>query len=171
MALKTNTTYIQQSRYHEICNLARLDSDSERKALISRDSRAQGKTIQPVVLLSRKSILSLGHVKEAIHRFLQIDDVFSTDFLTDTVIVQQELDDKDTHPDLPVLRDPIEVSTETNRKICRTYHLEEILEAESLPEGPYFLVGSELHQAWRLYADHVESFLTTVVPSPTTSEG
>ena len=33
-----------------------------------------------------------------------------------------------------------------------------------LPEGPYFAVGRQLHQAWRLYPDNLSSFVTAVIP-------
>lgn len=34
-----------------------------------------------------------------------------------------------------------------------------------LPEGPYFLQGKNLHQAWRLYSDEFSSFTAGVVPN------
>ena len=34
----------------------------------------------------------------------------------------------------------------------------------SLPSGPYFLYGSNIHQAWRLYADNLDSFVFAVIP-------
>lgn len=33
-----------------------------------------------------------------------------------------------------------------------------------LPSGPYFLYGTEIHQAWRLYEDHLDAFIFGVVP-------
>ncbi len=33
------------------------------------------------------------------------------------------------------------------------------------PEGPYFLLGNQLHQAWRLYPDTLDSFVTTIISS------
>ena len=57
---------------------------------------------------------------------------------------------------------------------CIPSELANYLESKSLvpvlladlpvPEGPYFIVGRELHQAWRLYPDHLGAFATTVVP-------
>ena len=35
-----------------------------------------------------------------------------------------------------------------------------------LPEGPYFVVGTELHQAWRLYEDSLEAFVSSTVSAP-----
>jgi hypothetical protein len=32
-------------------------------------------------------------------------------------------------------------------------------------EGPYFIQGNELHQAWLLYPDELEAFVSTIVPS------
>lgn len=34
----------------------------------------------------------------------------------------------------------------------------------SLPEGPYFTCGREIHQAWRLHPDRLSAFVTGVVP-------
>jgi hypothetical protein len=36
-----------------------------------------------------------------------------------------------------------------------------------LPEGPYFLVGDSIHQAWKLYADELDSFSVAVIPQYT----
>lgn len=33
-----------------------------------------------------------------------------------------------------------------------------------IPEGPYFVVGKSLHQAWRLYPDNFGAFSTAVIP-------
>jgi hypothetical protein len=38
-------------------------------------------------------------------------------------------------------------------------------ETTKLPEGPYLVDGSGVHQAWRLYPDILEAFVTAVVPS------
>ncbi|KAI2616845.1 amidase signature enzyme [Hypoxylon sp. NC1633] len=37
--------------------------------------------------------------------------------------------------------------------------------AEYLPEGPYFLVGNSLHQAWRLYPDVLRAFVVASIPT------
>lgn len=34
----------------------------------------------------------------------------------------------------------------------------------ALPSGPYFLHGPNLHQAWRLYDDHLGAFTFGVIP-------
>jgi hypothetical protein len=40
-----------------------------------------------------------------------------------------------------------------------------VLEEElDIPEGPYFVVGKCLHQAWRLYPDDLGAFSTSVIP-------
>ena len=35
------------------------------------------------------------------------------------------------------------------------------------PEGPYFRVGSALHQAWRLFADDYRAFVVGTIPAST----
>lgn len=35
---------------------------------------------------------------------------------------------------------------------------------DPLPEGPYFLVGNNIHQAWKMYADNLDSLTVAVVP-------
>lgn len=36
-----------------------------------------------------------------------------------------------------------------------------------LAPGPYFFMGSSIHQAWRLYEDHLEAFVISVIPETT----
>lgn len=36
---------------------------------------------------------------------------------------------------------------------------------DALPDGPYFKNGSNLHRAWRLYADENLAFTLPVIPS------
>ncbi len=40
-----------------------------------------------------------------------------------------------------------------------------LISLDVLPEGPYFLSGTAVHQAWRLYADELRAFVLATVPS------
>jgi hypothetical protein len=52
--------------------------------------------------------------------------------------------------------------------IAPVYHLRTEFEATEnvaeLPSGPYFLSGSNLHQAWRLYPDDLDAFTVGMIP-------
>jgi hypothetical protein len=45
-----------------------------------------------------------------------------------------------------------------------TYDLETSKKKDLLPSGPYFLSGQNLHQAWRLYPDHLDAFNFGLLP-------
>lgn len=120
---------------------------------IRNDPRTAGHralTSKPVVLLSLDEASTEESILRVIESF-RSDDVFSDDFLTDTVVVQ---------------------TASLNKKLrirCGKWspdHVIEIENSHALPDGPYFLTADNLlAQAWRLYPDTQDAFSTTFVPN------
>ncbi|KAJ5919193.1 hypothetical protein N7466_010136 [Penicillium verhagenii] len=86
----------------------------------------------------------------------------SADFMTSTVIIQ--------HSSSQIAG---QYQAEDFQTSVGNWKVEELLSLVRkpgdlpIPEGLYLLCnGSELHQAWRLYPDHLDAFTTTVIPSP-----
>lgn len=90
------------------------------------------------------------------------DDVFSQSFLTDTVIVQGNVQDFQRVRDAWLTLSP--------NPVTGSWAPSQVLLVESperdIPNGPYFLgPGLQLYQAWRLYPDTQGSFVTSLFPS------
>ncbi|KAJ4154988.1 hypothetical protein LMH87_000258 [Akanthomyces muscarius] len=125
------------------------------------DSRPQDAVAnQPVLLLSLHRESTAVDVAHKIAAFYDNDDVFSEDFLTDTVIVQV-----DQPEEAPAIQ-----WADVHRLVGRggSWHPVHILQVEDtqLPQGPYFLSpGNLLFQAWRLYPDTQDAFVSTFVPA------
>lgn len=82
--------------------------------------------------------------------FELVDDVYSKDFAETIVVVDTDTDTLNTDP--------------TARINSSLLHYRHDSSAASLPSGPYFLQGSEIHQAWRVYRDELDAFIFGVVP-------
>lgn len=94
---------------------------------------------------------------------MQHNDVFSDDFLTDTVMIQgqngQTVDES--------LIQWAGFSVETAHGHWKPDRIIKIEFNVALEPGPYFLLpGRILAQAWRLYPDTQDAFATTFVPTP-----
>jgi hypothetical protein len=93
--------------------------------------------------------------------------VFSDDFLNGVVAVQQschaKLEEQKREGDL-------HVQIVAGWTYAKSFLLVSPDASERLiPPGPYFMVGGGLHQAWRIYPDKLNAFMTTVVPNITDS--
>ncbi len=113
-----------------------------------------------MLLLSLHRESTAVDVAHKIAAFYDNDDVFSEDFLTDTVIVQV-----DQPEEAPAIQ-----WADVHRLVGRggSWHPVHILQVEDtqLPQGPYFLSpGNLLFQAWRLYPDTQDAFVSTFVPA------
>ncbi|PFH59838.1 hypothetical protein XA68_11787 [Ophiocordyceps unilateralis] len=118
--------------------------------------------VLPVTLLDTNEIF--GDVDDTLRRFQSRDDVFVPEF--GFVLVEK-----------PGANSSSVVSVRPDRE---TYRLRDqsqdaglfaSLAGEGLarlPSGPYFLLGPNLHQAWRLYDDTAEAFALAVVPENVT---
>lgn len=90
-------------------------------------------------------------------RFEAQDDVFALDFTRGGVLLAQIAGGK---PPLEKLSGSV--------RDCLTSQSSLLIFLESLKhiaEGPYFLKGNNLHEAWRLYEDELCSFVSSVVPA------
>ncbi|EFR04156.1 amidase [Nannizzia gypsea CBS 118893] len=134
-------------------------------------------TVTPAVVLhGQLGELSSETIQETFDRFLDVDDVFQEAFTKDTFLILS----------MPIGSQPAKVGNSTLSHTSTGRLSLEALPAElasslkskslvlcvldgefDLPEGPYFIVGQNLHQAWRLYPDTLGAFSTTVVPDDT----
>ena len=100
-------------------------------------------------------------IAQTIRDFKATDDVFSSDFLSSTIIVQTEkasrLDNSEMIQ-LPRLRALVAWDVKT------ILPLPLFADGSFLPSGPYFLFHGQIYEAWKLYADELSSFQTTVIP-------
>lgn len=119
-------------------------------------------------------LLSLGEntdndaVRKIVESFQKDDDVFSNDFLTDTVMIQRTVGKPSTSKLSHVLWDTLNLNTSDGPwKPARVITVDA---KHELPPGPYFLAsGNTLAQAWRLFPDTQDAFTTTFVPASNNS--
>ena len=126
-----------------------------------------GQVVAATVLHHDDHALTLAVVQDTLAQFSKLDDVFRPGFAQDTFLLVQTRPPCGTSHSGPEARP-------ADQDGCIPSELANYLESKSLvpvlladlpvPEGPYFIVGRELHQAWRLYPDHLGAFATTVVP-------
>lgn len=101
----------------------------------------------------------LQHIKH----FAEIDDVFSPDFLSPTIIVQWG------NASSSETLDPFRLN---KLRSCLSWDIQKVVrlhlfaDGTTLPSGPYFLYRGRVYEAWKLYADELASFQTTVVSDP-----
>ena len=119
-------------------------------------------TLRPATLVSLDSgPLKASVVTKLLGDFSRRDDVYSDDF-AQTLIVQTSgsvnLSSRFVGPPQVIWEGelgPFEA----------VFTAQPSSSQDLLPVGPYFLVGSNIHQAWRLYPDKLTAFITTVVPN------
>lgn len=80
--------------------------------------------------------------------FKEVDDVYNDDF-SKTILLTG------TPEELNLGK-----STLASQNVTTVYTSTDV----ELPPGPYFLYGTEIHQAWRLYEDYLDAFIFGVVP-------
>ncbi|KAK4446469.1 amidase signature enzyme [Podospora aff. communis PSN243] len=110
--------------------------------------------VKPFMVLSSANPSDLF---EAVSKFSQVDDVFSSIFLTDIVGV------------LGASKTPAEaqnVETRLGPWTVKYIHAVTSLQGgeASIPPGPYFLQGNTIHQAWKLYPDTLDAFSVAAYP-------
>lgn len=91
------------------------------------------------------------------------DGTLKSNDITDVTKDWHKSDDvwSEAFAELAVLQTPFGVEPNANRGII---HIQAKEGKEMLPSGPYFLHGSNVHQAWRLYPDEFDAFIAPVVP-------
>lgn len=116
--------------------------------------------IIPVLVLSESEInAGPEELGRTLQYFVDHDDVCSDDF-TGILVMKPSTTGHDVAPEsLAALR----------ATFSSIYHLAGSLETfandDSLPSGPYFLSGSNLHEAWRLYPDDLDAFTFGMIPA------
>lgn len=118
----------------------------------------------PSVLYSIPSIENVSgqEIIDTIWSFLDIDDVSIPEFFG--TLILQTPSNIDTGNLMRNLRLQNRIPTIIEDKVDEA--------TELLPSGPYFLCGRRLHQAWRLYSDHLDAFVITDIPKfPMNSSG
>ena len=117
------------------------------------------RSIKPAVVVALGCPqLSLEALRDAFADFAARDDVFQAGFVdSGTIIVQ--LPQGVESADCAI---PDEVGEFLRSRSSRLVFSSA---APSVPEGPYFIRGSSLHQAWRLYEDDMLSFVSAVIPA------
>ena len=108
-----------------------------------------------------------GHIDAAsiantLQHFAEIDDVYSAEF-HDSLVIQVP---PGVNTDVERLKSDITRFTDVEFGSLFSSRAEST--ALLLPSGPYFLQGRNIHQAWRLYSDHLDAFMQTTVPDDAT---
>jgi hypothetical protein len=118
--------------------------------------RASPSGIVPVVLISDLSgSNTVENVNKRISLFADVDDVYQHAF--DQTLVLQSGGEEVPNSFINKLR------ANASNRFSEVYHSSASLN-NLLPSGPYFLHGSNIHQAWRLYPDDLDAFIFAVVP-------
>lgn len=103
-------------------------------------------TIIPVVVLTSDL---LGSYAQKLRDF-EKDDVYSAAFSQTLIILCQDAESNPAQPSLEAFS-PV-------------YYANVNSTSDEILPGPYFLYGSDIHQAWRLYPDHLDAFIFGVIP-------
>ena len=107
--------------------------------------------------------ISVEHIESALTRFHEIDDVYCPEFAAQGTLILVHLS-----PNTPTLDDQVGAYIESSFKGKYIYQKAE--NKEDWKAGPYFLKEGQLHQAWRLYVDELETFVSAIIPSESDPE-
>ncbi|KAL8980442.1 MAG: hypothetical protein Q9205_004469 [Flavoplaca limonia] len=113
---------------------------------------------QPVTVISTvNGNLSEKDIVDQITAFLAKDDVYSEDFAS-TVVIQM--------PTGTTLENPINLSFIEQHSLTKSnVHYSTVIPTENLLlSGPYFVPGTGIYEAWRLYSDELDAFEIAVIP-------
>lgn len=111
--------------------------------------------IRPIVLIA-ENLFHSGPEKIAsqLDYFGRVDDIYSQAFAETIVVAHTGADE-------------VEIGTtpfNSSGVVSTILHSRVNSSNTPLPSGPYFLQGSNIHQAWRLYTDELDAFIFGVVP-------
>ncbi|KAI1110106.1 amidase signature domain-containing protein [Nemania sp. NC0429] len=116
--------------------------------------------VEPSVLINfpEKCADYATFLKDRLYAFVSADDVYDPAFATQGTFIFQHTSD------ITGAKNSVESAVE---QLCShknvLYHFAQ--DGQILPEGPYFLMGSFVHQAWRLYPDVLRAFTVATIPS------
>nr|POE88360.1 hypothetical protein CFP56_11589 [Quercus suber] len=124
------------------CRLCLACTNKAKVKIASYHNCEIGKAVPAVVLSPKEPISSLRDLKEVLHLFEQTDDVYDASFLQDGLLLLQTAASPASAPAAS-----IEV---TNFLRSQSTTLLFLHPENAIPHGPYFAIGTQLHQAWRL---------------------
>jgi hypothetical protein len=110
------------------------------------------------VVLSETTLRSPDAIIDAVNDFAKVDDLFCEDFMTDTIVANGFSKEE------CVARVKI-IAANKDWNVRKVLRLNARAQGRTIPDGPYFMLGDKLHQAWRLYPDHLDAFVSTVTSS------
>ena len=119
-----------------------------------------------VVIHLPSSAVSLDQLETGFRRFADEDDVFSVEFIDGALIYVQAADthQSTTNPkSAPTLSQSVENYVKNHS--ARLLFSAPSARVPVLPEGPYFVAQGNFHQAWRLYEDELDAFVSSSVPA------
>ena len=134
---------------------------NETKAAIPQKIAPEDSIEATVVVSSSSNDFSVDDILSKINEFAENDDVYCEEFGKSLVFQTTSENRRRSISILQKLR-----SLSRFRKVLV---LGATSPADLLPSGPYFIQGKNIHQAWRLYPDELDAFVTTVVPTQITS--
>ncbi|KAI0469333.1 amidase signature domain-containing protein [Xylaria cf. heliscus] len=133
-----------------------------------------------LVIHSESNNVSLDLVQDSIARFNNEDDVFNEEFATKGYILIQLAhkwppspgphDGEASGGSLTLLSDYPSPDGLTSLLQERSLRLLVTDGPFTIPEGPYFLKGQAIHQAWRLFPDYLAAFTAAVIPDDQATE-
>ena len=149
--------YYLRNRVEVCCNNSMLVCSNQLQCLLPTIF-ATNDSLQPVTVIQfGDQPLTVDSIEKNLARFEASDDVFHPNFLDRGILFVQR----------PSTGEPSTTIPESVREFLEK-HSSKLYFSDPrnvrLPEGPYFLSGQNLHQAWRLYADHSRAFVTAVAP-------
>ncbi|KAB8339253.1 hypothetical protein FH972_022187 [Carpinus fangiana] len=114
----------------------------------------------PVVVISPQDCdESLEALPQLLNHFKDVDDVFN-DAFSSSLVMQKVVGSYQT---------PSAESFHVLSAIQSLYESEVNSSKLLLPSGPYFVLGQNIHQAWRLYEDELDAFVIPIVPQKLSS--
>ncbi|KAJ5414878.1 hypothetical protein N7509_000212 [Penicillium cosmopolitanum] len=129
-------------------------------AELSKELKECDKITPVVVLNSVGSDILLENLENTLAKLIEEDDVFTSDFMANNLLVFQSLQLGSSKANLPV-----EVVEYLEKTATRCFFLQWTSDEDILPQGPYFASHKGLHQAWRLYEDKLAAFVSTTFPA------
>ncbi|KAI1740718.1 putative amidase [Xylaria scruposa] len=112
--------------------------------------------IPVVVLTISAAISSVDKAFDLIDRFASIDDVYSQSFAHTLILQKQNTIGSDY--------DGLLYQFQASGRFSAVYFSDPGSSSAILPSGPYFLSEDNIHQAYRLYKDELDSFIFGVIP-------
>ncbi|KAG8164618.1 hypothetical protein KVR01_004893 [Diaporthe batatas] len=147
------------------CIVAGIDYLVHPQILGSVEESVRADQVIPVVVLSEDQVNAGPEELGRTLQFLVDNDDVCTDEFTGIIVV------KPSSASASELRGSCPGTSDATASIgCpfTVYHMADGIgtseEKNLLPSGPYFLSGQNLHQAWRLYPDHLDAFTFGLLP-------